>query len=172
MATAAYPDGHATHSAGLLTIEIAAAADPPRLEVQAVEGVQGESVPLIVVAELVDGDGSEILALEMTGLPRGAWLSAGQQGEGGRWHLKPDELTGLELRLPRHFNGDAEIEVAALARDGEDLARTTARLPVAVASAEVLSKSESALIDEMIERGDELMVKKDLVAARLAMGAR
>jgi type II secretory pathway predicted ATPase ExeA len=167
MATAAYPDGHATHSAGLLTIEIAAAADPPRLEVQAVEGVQGESVPLAIVAELVDGDGSEVLALEMTGLPRGAWLSAGQQGEGGRWHLKPDELTGLELRLPRHFNGDAEIEVAALARDGEDLARTTARLPVAVASAEVLSKSESALIGEMIERGDELMVKKDLVAARL-----
>jgi type II secretory pathway predicted ATPase ExeA len=167
MATAVYPDGHSTHAAGLLPVEIAAVADPPALDVQPAVGRQGESIPLVVEATLADNDGSETLSLEVRGLPTGAWLSAGQQGEGGRWLLKPEELVGLELRLPRHFNGGVEIEIAALAQDGEGQARVTARLPVEVSPAEVLSESESALINEMIERGDELMTRKDLLAARL-----
>jgi type II secretory pathway predicted ATPase ExeA len=167
MATAAYSDGHSTHAAGLLPVEIAAVADPPTLDVRPAEGMQGESIPLTVEASLADGDGSEALSLEMIGLPTGAWLSAGQQGEGGQWLLKPQELAGLELRLPRHFNGEVELEIAALAQDGEDVARVTALLPVTVSPAEVLSESESALISEMIERGDELMARKDLLAARL-----
>lgn len=167
MATAVYPDGHSTHATGLLPVEIAAVADPPALDVQPAVGRQGESIPLVVDAALADDDGSEALSLEVRGLPTGAWLSAGQQGEGGQWLLKPEELVGLELRLPRHFNGGVEIEIAALAQDGEGQARVTARLPVEVSPAEVLSESESALINEMIERGDELMARKDLLAARL-----
>jgi hypothetical protein len=78
-----------------------------------------------VSAALVDGDGSEVLGIALTGLPEGAVLSDGTRRQvvnaSGVVALTGWSLTTLALKPPSGFVGTLQIGVRALATEGSNL---------------------------------------------------
>ncbi len=70
-----------------------------------------------------DRDGSESLALVITGVPVGATLSAGTQNPDGSWTLIPPSpnslapFPGLTLTPPANFSGTINLTVTAIATE-------------------------------------------------------
>ncbi len=95
------------------------AARVPTLDVAQVSGSEDEAIPLDIHAALAASDGTEALTIAISGLPEGAWPSAGRDHGDGRWSLSPDELTGLTLRPPQDFSGRFQLTVEATARRAE-----------------------------------------------------
>jgi len=75
------------------------------------------SVPLDIQAALSDTDGSELMRIEISGLPEGAALSAGTDMGGGTWTLGAEDLSGLSLELPAGHDTDVALSVSAFATD-------------------------------------------------------
>jgi Ca2+-binding RTX toxin-like protein len=121
------------------TVTVAAAATAPALAVQPVTGVEDAAIPLAIDAALVDRDGSETLAVTISGLPPGASLSAGTALGGGTWQLTPAQLSGLSLSLAPHDFGTFSLTVVATATETgpatPQSASTTAALVVTVPDA-------------------------------------
>jgi Ca2+-binding RTX toxin-like protein len=61
---------------------------------------RGGSASLNIKAALTDLDGSETLAVKITGLPPCASLSAGTRNADGSWTLTVNQLNGLEVLFP------------------------------------------------------------------------
>lgn len=76
-----------------------------------------------ITASLNDQDGSEALAVTISGVPDGATLSAGAANDDGTWTVPGDQLDGLKLSVP--FNADipaftlAAVAVATEAANGD-----------------------------------------------------
>jgi len=121
------------------TVTVAASATPPALVVQPVTGVEDAAIPLAIDAALVDRDGSETLAVTISGLPSGATLSAGTNLGGGAWQLVPAQLAALSLTLALHDFGTFSLTVVATATEigpaTPQSASTTATLVVIVPDA-------------------------------------
>jgi Ca2+-binding RTX toxin-like protein len=129
-----------TSSSQSYTVTVAAAATPPALSVQPVTGVEdAAAIPLAIDAALVDRDGSETLAVVVSGLPSGAILSAGTNLGGGAWQLTPAQLAGLSLTLAPHDFGTFSLTVVATATEigpaTPQSASTTATVVVTVPDA-------------------------------------
>jgi len=82
-------------------------------DVLRIDAEPGETVPLPIDARLVDRDGSEVLTLEIHGVPEDATLSAGERGEDRVWRLVPADLEGLTLTTPPELGDDLALEVTA-----------------------------------------------------------
>jgi RHS repeat-associated protein len=80
-----------------ILITVSAVADVATLEINNASGNEDTSIPLDISATLVDGDGSETLAVEISGVPSGAILSAGVDEGNGVWVLTAADLSGLTL---------------------------------------------------------------------------
>ncbi|HSV28858.1 MAG TPA: calcium-binding protein, partial [Candidatus Omnitrophota bacterium] len=98
----------------------------------------GVLVPLVIDAGLADTDGSESLAIALSGLPDGATLVDGSGAavgtlSGGAWMLTPDQLGGLAIALPDGAPTSFTLTVSAGATEavGGDAAWTS--VPVSVA---------------------------------------
>ncbi len=101
-----------------LPVSIGGVADLPTLNVQASSGSEDQEIPLIIAAGLTDSDGSEILIVEIGGLPVGAYLSAGVDNHNGTWELTPDQLTGLTITPPPNFSGQFNLTVKSISLEG------------------------------------------------------
>jgi len=90
----------------------------------------GETVDFAIAIE-----GAEDLparsAIAIRDLPEGASFSSGRPFGAGEWSLRPDEIAGLSLRLPKDQTGTSDLRVELVAADGAVLARTATRLDVA-----------------------------------------
>ena len=104
------------------------------------------------------------------GVPEGAVLSAGVDNGDGSWMLSPQDLVGLELRVPAGRAGEVTLEVTALAvtsREGE-IARATERLRLSLAPA---APAIPLRIDPAAARGLQALMIRDLPpGARLSAG--
>ena len=154
-------DGDEAMTRTPLALSIAPQADPPSLEAGLSTAEEGPGLPLNIAVQPGDHDGSEELEIEVAGLPQGSELSAGRRTARG-WLLRPGELSGLRLYLPKYFSGGLRPEVIARARDGQDGAEVSTRLAL-----EIPSQFGEGMIEEMVRRGDELMGKKEVASARL-----
>lgn len=83
------------------------------------DGATTYSIALDISAELNDSDGSEVLSVEISGVPDGAKLSAGVDQGGGSWLLGADDLTGLTLEVSEP--GDFSLTVTATATDSSGM---------------------------------------------------
>ena len=111
----------------------------PQLLVQHTAGDGDLPIPLEITATPALAGKVAKLGISLTGLPEGAQLSAGHDGGDGIWTLTSQELPGLALLAPRHFEGKIDLLVSATARDAEGKSATTlATLKVTVAVAEQL----------------------------------
>jgi len=77
----------------------------------------GVRVALDISAQLSDTDGSESLVIQISGIPDGASLSAGQDLGDGVWQLGADDLDGLMLTMRSPH--DVTLTVTATAQEAE-----------------------------------------------------
>ncbi|MGL5095136.1 MAG: hypothetical protein ACRDD1_06085 [Planctomycetia bacterium] len=78
---------------------------------------QGEGIPLSITASLVDLDGSESLAIVISGLQAGTMLSAGTPVGENAFRLTPAQLVGLTITLPTFVFGTQNYTVTATATE-------------------------------------------------------
>ncbi|MBF0171114.1 MAG: hypothetical protein HQK87_08510, partial [Nitrospinae bacterium] len=117
--------GDATTTFGSLAVSLAPDADAPVLALHDISGVEDRAIPLDLTAALADQDGSETLAITISGLPDGAVLSAGTANGDGSWSLVPDQLAGLTLTPPANSDQGFSLTVAAVATEADGGATAT-----------------------------------------------
>ncbi len=129
-------DGTTASTTGTLNVTVNAVADTPELSVEDATGTEDTAIPLEIDAALTDLDGSETLSITISGVPKGATLSAGTDNGDGSWTLTQDELEGLTITPPEDSSEDFTLTVTATATeaDGGDTATRTAELEVTVES--------------------------------------
>ncbi|MBM3522850.1 MAG: hypothetical protein FJX57_07820, partial [Alphaproteobacteria bacterium] len=120
----------------MVPVSIIAVADAPTLSTAVAAGAEDSAIALSITTALADTDGSETLAITVSGVPSGATLSAGTNAGGGVWTLTPGQLAGLSITPPANSDGDFTLTVVSTATeaDGGDTARTTASIAVTVAA--------------------------------------
>src|SRR5207248_1448309 len=89
----------------------------PNLAVSAAVGAENGSIPLAIIAGLVDVAGNESLTVMIAGLPEGAALSAGVHNGDGTWTLSGDQLAGLTLTPAADSGDDFTLTVTVTAHD-------------------------------------------------------
>ncbi|WP_284198481.1 tandem-95 repeat protein [Azospirillum oryzae] len=133
---AAAQDGTATPawSTKTLSVTYTAAADAPAVIVHNATGAEDTPIALDLSASLVDTDGSETMAVILSGLPEGAVLNHGSNNGDGSWTLKTSELSGLTITPPRNYSGGMDLTLTAtsLESSNKDTASTTASIHVEV----------------------------------------
>ena len=107
-------------------------AEAPTLTVSAVTGGEDTSIALTINAALTDTDGSETLAITISGVPSGATLSAGTDQGGGVWALTPADLVGLSITPALNDNSDFTLTVTATSTESNGGAMTSVNSPLAV----------------------------------------
>ncbi|MDX7952358.1 hypothetical protein P7D22_14400, partial [Lichenihabitans sp. Uapishka_5] len=106
----------------------------PHLSVAPAVAHDGVAIPLAIAASLADGNATESLTLDISGLPDGAALSAGTHHADGSWTLAASDLAHLTLSQPT-IAQDFTLTVSATAHEtltGTE-SHTVATLPVSFA---------------------------------------
>ncbi len=108
--------------------------------------------PLNIEASLGDTDGSESLAITVSGIPEDAQLSAGTDNGDGSWSLTTDQLDGLTVTVPSEGAADLDISVTATSTESEGGAQASVSQSVApeisVESAPAVSAGDVVVSDE------------------------
>ncbi len=123
--------GVATSRVPITVIDV---VNPPDLAVSDASGNEGQALPLLVRAATVDTDGSEGLALRVSGVPAKATLSAGTDNGNGVWALTPAQLNGLTLKTADNFTATLTVTATATLLATGETAATTRTLLVTVAN--------------------------------------
>lgn len=147
VAVTAVENGVPSTISASLPVTITGVADVPLLSVTPVSGNEDTAIALNISASLTDTDGSENLALSISGVPAGATLSAGTNMGGGIWHLTAAQLSGLTLTPPQHWSGTINLNVSATASENGTNSTVTSSLAVSVggvADAPLLSASPAS----------------------------
>jgi hypothetical protein len=106
----------------------------------ALEAKAGQSVPFaLALASVAPLPEPSVIAV--SGLPRGATFSAGQPYGESEWSLRPDEIGGLRLLLPRAARGEAKLDIVLIAADGTELASAETAVKVSADAGETASSA-------------------------------
>ncbi len=116
----------------ILSVTVAGVPDVPNLSVNNANGNEDTAIALNIAASLVDNDGSETLAVQISGVPAGATLSAGTDLGGGVWALTSAQLAGLTITPPQHYSGTINLTVTAIASENSQTAQNVQNLDVTV----------------------------------------
>jgi VCBS repeat-containing protein len=140
-------DGQGGVDTGTVSVTVNGVADTPTLSTRTAVGGPGSAVALSIGAALADGDGSETLSIEVSGLPAAASLSAGTNLGGGVWRLSAAQLSSLSLNLPADVTSGFDLTVQSTATEnvGADTSSVLATLPVIVTPAGVTVPSASQI---------------------------
>ena len=108
-------------------------ADTPNLSVEDATGAEGAtSIPLSISAALTDTDGSESLAITISGVPDGATLNGATNNGDGTYTVT--DVENLSISMGEHFDGSFELSVSATATDGSDTNTVSGNIAVSVSS--------------------------------------
>ena len=138
-------DGVTRSSTAPLSVAVTAVADQPALSAPPALSLQasstGGAVALNLAAALTDTDGSEKLALTVSGVPAGATLSAGTSLGNGAWSLSSAEASAAKLVWSSGAAATFTLQVAATATETSNgaTASATASLPVSILAAPVVT---------------------------------
>ncbi len=115
-------------------VVVTAIADAATLTTAAATGAEDSAIALSIGAALTDLDGSETLAVTVSGVPNGAVLSAGTNNGNGSWTLTAAQLSGLTITPPANSDADFTLTVNAVSTEsaGGSTATTTKTLSVTV----------------------------------------
>ena len=126
---------------GNLSVSVSSVADAPALTVADASGDEDMAIALSIDPALVDTDGSELLALEISAIPIGATLSDGTNSFTATTHNTTADITGwmlssLTITPPADSDADFTLTIIATSIEAEnnDLAVRTAELAVTVAA--------------------------------------
>ena len=92
-------------------------------------------------------------------LPEGATFSQGRPFGAREWSLRPDEIAGLNLRLPEDRTGAGDLRIELVAADGAVLARTATRLDIAAlpAAGLVVRSGEEDRAEDLMAHGRKMI---------------
>ena len=109
-------------------------AQTPSLSVSPAAGTEDSAIALNVASSLTDTDGSESLALQISGVPAGASLSAGTDLGGGVWSLSSADLLGLTVTPATNSDAEFALTVTATSTEtnGDDTASISETINVTV----------------------------------------
>lgn len=116
-------DGNGGWDTASITVEVAAVADAPDLSVGIAAGAGVQEAIINIASALVDADGSESLALRVSGLPDDVTMV----GAPGGVIADPTGSDSLTLLLPEGRDFDFDLAVTAIATEvsNGDMASTT-----------------------------------------------
>ncbi len=112
----------------IVSLHVEAVADGASLITEPVRGLAGESVLLQISALKQNQDGSEQLAVLISGLPNGAALSAGIRQGDGSWLLDSENLSSLMLVLPPGQSQEFNLIVTAITTEENGSSASTSSL--------------------------------------------
>tara|TARA_R110002096_G_scaffold280294_1_gene474426 strand:- start:807 stop:6806 length:6000 start_codon:yes stop_codon:yes gene_type:complete len=111
-------------------------------------GAEDTAISLNIQSSL--NDSSESLSIQISDVPEGAELSAGENNGDGSWSLAPSDLDGLTITPPENFSGSFDLTVTAQSTDGMDSAEVSETLNVTVSE---INDDPTAVND--VASGDE-----------------
>ena len=129
-ATSTESNGGATASkSATLAVKVTGVADAPTLAVTDTHGLAGTAISLNqhITTALTDTDGSEVLAIKISGVPSGATLSAGTDNGNGSWSLTPAQLAGLTITPPAKATTPFALSVQAISTEDTGATATTTK---------------------------------------------
>jgi Ca2+-binding RTX toxin-like protein len=103
-----------------IDVTVDAVADKPHVHVKNVTGNEDTAINLGINAHLTDTDGSEVLSVEISGVPAGATLSAGTDNGNGTWTLTQAELANLTITPPYDSADDFVLSVKATSTESSN----------------------------------------------------
>jgi len=112
-------DGLGGTAVATATVEVTAVPDAPELTVTAASGIEDSTIPIAISASVPGTE--ELASLIVSGIPKGAKLSAGADNGDGTWTLAGsdlDQLANLALTPPADWSGAIELKVTAMSTDG------------------------------------------------------
>lgn len=119
--------GAPAQTTGTINVVVNAVADAPTLDLDSgtggdqssgtASGNEDTAISLDIASSLVDTDGSETLAITISGVPTGAVLSAGTDNLDGSWTLTSAQLAGLTITPPTDSDSDFNLTVTATASE-------------------------------------------------------
>ena len=124
-----------------VNITVVAVADAPNLSSSDITGDEDVETLIDLSSSLNDTDGSENLTLYFTAVPDGCSLSNGTNNGDGSWMVLPEELSGLALLTPIHFNSELQYYPE---RYGYDLSGSL-NIPVTAVSTESSNGDQSSV---------------------------
>ncbi|MCP4090575.1 MAG: hypothetical protein GY746_12430, partial [Gammaproteobacteria bacterium] len=94
-----------------IDVKVEAVADTPDLEVIDIEGMEDIGIASGIRGILEDTDGSEMIRIEIDGLPAGAGFSHGYIGADGLLHVRGDDIAKLDISSPPHSDDEFSLTV-------------------------------------------------------------
>ena len=126
-------DGTSTAQASsTFSVTVTGVADTPTVSVANVTGAENTAIALDISAATADLDGSEVLSIDVSGVPTGATLSAGTDNGDGTWTLTEAQLNGLTITPAANDATDFSLGVSVTSSEDGTTATTTASFDVAV----------------------------------------
>ena len=155
-ATSTDTDGVTATTSEQLAVSVLPVADAPAVTTQPASGSEDTAIALIFSTELIDTDGTERLAIEISAIPAGATLTDGTNTfvatatetaiEVTSW-----DLTALSIIPPLNSDEDFALIVTSTSTDNDGVMATTAE-PLAVT---VLPVADAPIVSTAPAAGDE-----------------
>ena len=108
----------------------------------------------------------ESFILVLSGLPAGSELIGGRRIGSDSWLLPPNSIPRLELSLPEWSTAPLEVGVEMRRIDGSVAARTLAWILVPPPESAKAVPLDPAALKDVLQRGDQLLGRGDVVGAR------
>ena len=116
--TATSTDGGSTASAGgTIAVTVNAVADAPSLTASDTTGAEDSAIPPTIASALVDGDGSESLAIVVSGVPAGRGALGRHRSRRRGVGPTAAQLSGLTITPPANDFSDFTLTVTATATE-------------------------------------------------------
>jgi len=137
---------------------IGSQAEPLRLEPR-----KPARLPLLIEPE---DAAQESFILVLSHLPAGAELSGGRRIGSDSWLLPPNSISRLELSLAEWSTSLLEVGVELRRIDGSVAARSRAWIMVPPPDVPRTARLDQAALKDMLQKGDQLLGRGDVVGAR------
>jgi hypothetical protein len=161
-ATAPSPGNPAQLMALTRAIELEPIGSPDRpLRLQALKSAR---LPLQIQPEEAQ---QETFILVLSGLPAKASIAGAERMSSDSWLLPPDSISKLEITVPEWSASLVEVGVELRRTNGAIAARTKGWIAVPPPQMPaVAAKLDQAALKELAQKGDQLLSRGDVVAAR------
>ena len=113
-------DGHADSATAQVNLHIDNVVDTPTLSISDTTGIEDHAIALTLTGTAKTDD--HIAEYVITGVPKGAQLSAGHNDGSGQWTVSAAQAAGLTITPASNFSGDMQLQVTATTSDGSHTA--------------------------------------------------
>ena len=112
--------GETAQSSATMNVTVNAVADEADISAADAMGDEDGWIQLDMSAALTDVDGSEVMTIEITGVPDGARLSPGTEVGNGVWTATATQLPDVCILPPEDFSGNMNLSLVVTTTEDEN----------------------------------------------------